>query len=114
MACAMRDNSLWSASMKVIVLGAGLLGVTSAYFLRQHGHDVTVVDRQATPAAETSFANGGQISVSHAEPGAKPGAPLKGLRGPGKGEGPPPFPLPADPRQWLWVLQFLPERPPPP
>lgn len=54
--------------MKVIVLGAGLLGVTSAYFLRQHGHDVSVVDRQASAAAETSFANGGQISVSHAEP----------------------------------------------
>ena len=49
--------------MKVIVLGAGLLGVTSAYFLRQHGHDVTVVDRQATPAAETSFANGRSRSV---------------------------------------------------
>ena len=48
--------------MKVIVLGAGLLGVTSAYFLRQQGHDVVVVDRQASPAAETSFANGGQIS----------------------------------------------------
>ena len=61
--------------MNVIVLGAGLLGVTSAYFLRQQGHDVTVVDRQATPAAETSFANGGQISVSHAEPWANPSAP---------------------------------------
>jgi D-amino-acid dehydrogenase len=48
--------------MKVIILGVGLLGVTSAYFLRQQGHDVTVVDRQASPAAETSFANGGQIS----------------------------------------------------
>ncbi len=53
--------------MRVIVLGAGLLGVTSAYYLQRLGHDVTVIDRQATPAAETSFANGGQISVSHAE-----------------------------------------------
>jgi D-amino-acid dehydrogenase len=58
--------------MRVIVLGAGLLGVSSAYFLRQQGHDVTVIDRQATPGAETSFANGGQISVSHAEPWANP------------------------------------------
>ena len=66
--------------MNVMVLGAGLLGVTSAYFLRQQGHDVTVVDRQATPAAETSFANGGQISVSHAEPWANPSAPLKVLK----------------------------------
>ena len=70
--------------MKVIVLGAGLLGVTSAYFLRQQGHAVTVIDRQATPAAETSFANGGQISVSHAEPWANPSAPLKVLKWLGK------------------------------
>ena len=54
--------------MRVIVLGAGLLGMTSAYYLSQLGHEVTVIDRQATPGAETSFANGGQISVSHAEP----------------------------------------------
>jgi hypothetical protein len=59
-------------SMHVIVLGAGLLGVSSAYFLQQLGHDVTVIDRQASPGAETSFANGGQISVSHAEPWANP------------------------------------------
>ena len=74
--------------MKVIVLGAGLLGVTSAYFLRQQGHDVTVIDRQATPAAETSFANGGQISVSHAEPWANPSAPLKVLKWLGKEDAP--------------------------
>jgi D-amino-acid dehydrogenase len=74
--------------MKVIVLGAGLLGVTSAYFLRQQGHEVSVVDRQASPAAETSFANGGQISVSHAEPWANPGAPLKVLKWLGKEDAP--------------------------
>ena len=66
--------------MKVVVLGAGLLGVTSAYYLQQLGHEVTVLDRQASPAAETSFANGGQISVSHAEPWANPSAPLKVLQ----------------------------------
>ena len=93
--------------MKVIVLGAGLLGVTSAHFLRRHGHDVTVVDRQPTPAAETSFANGGQISVSHAEPWANPGAPLKVLKWLGKEDAPLLFRLRADPRQWLWGLQFL-------
>ena len=93
--------------MKVIVLGAGLLGVTSAYFLRQHGHDVTVLDRQAAPAAETSFANGGQISVSHAEPWANPGAPLKVLQWLGKEDAPLLFRLRADLRQWLWGLQFL-------
>ncbi|MCL4699399.1 MAG: D-amino acid dehydrogenase [Burkholderiaceae bacterium] len=93
--------------MKVIVLGAGLLGVTSAWFLRQQGHDVTVVDRQATPAAETSFANGGQISVSHAEPWANPSAPLKVLKWLGQEDAPLLFRIRADMRQWLWGLQFL-------
>ena len=93
--------------MKVIVLGAGLLGVTSAYFLRQHGHEVTVLDRQASAAAETSFANGGQISVSHAEPWANPSAPLKVLQWIGKEDAPLLFRLRADARQWLWGLQFL-------
>jgi D-amino-acid dehydrogenase len=93
--------------MKVIVLGAGLLGVTSAYFLRQQGHDVVVVDRQASPAAETSFANGGQISVSHAEPWANPSAPLKVLKWLGKEDAPLLFRIRADMRQWLWGLQFL-------
>ena len=93
--------------MKVIVLGAGLLGVTSAYFLRQQGYEVTVVDRQASAAAETSFANGGQISVSHAEPWANPGAPLKVLKWLGKADAPLLFRLRADARQWRWGLQFL-------
>jgi D-amino-acid dehydrogenase len=91
----------------VIVLGAGLLGVTSAYFLRQQGHDVTVVDRQATPAAETSFANGGQISVSHAEPWANPSAPLKVLMWLAKEDAPLLFRPRADLNQWLWTLKFL-------
>ncbi len=93
--------------MKVIVLGAGLLGVTSAYYLRQAGHDVIVLDRQATPASETSFANGGQISVSHAEPWANPGAPLKLVKWLGREDAPLLFRLRADVRQWLWGLQFL-------
>jgi D-amino-acid dehydrogenase len=93
--------------MKVVVLGAGLLGVTSAYFLRKQGHDVVVVDRQATPAAETSFANGGQISVSHAEPWANPSAPLKVLQWLGKEDAPLLFRLRADARQWLWGLLFM-------
>jgi D-amino-acid dehydrogenase len=93
--------------MKVMILGAGLLGVTSAYFLRQQGHEVVVVDRQASPAAETSFANGGQISVSHAEPWANPSAPLKVLQWLGKEDAPLLFRIRADMRQWLWGLQFL-------
>ena len=93
--------------MRVIVLGAGLLGTTSAYFLSQLGHEVTVVDRQAPPGAETSFANGGQISVSHAEPWANPSAPLKVLQWLGKEDAPLLFRIRADMRQWLWGLQFL-------
>jgi D-amino-acid dehydrogenase len=93
--------------MKVVVLGAGLLGDTSAYYLQQLGHEVTVIDRQATPAAETSFANGGQISVSHAEPWANPSAPLKLLQWLGKEDAPLLFRIRADMRQWLWGLQFL-------
>jgi D-amino-acid dehydrogenase len=93
--------------MRVIVLGAGLLGVTSAYYLSQLGHEVTVIDRQASPAAETSFANGGQISVSHAEPWANPSAPFKVLQWLGKEDAPLLFRIRADMRQWLWGLQFL-------
>ncbi len=62
--------------MRVVVLGAGVIGTTSAWYLAQSGHEVMVVDRQPEPALETSFANGGQISVSHSEPWANPTAPL--------------------------------------
>jgi D-amino-acid dehydrogenase len=93
--------------MHVLVLGSGLLGVSSAYYLSQLGHEVTVLDRQANPAAETSFANGGQISVSHAEPWANPSAPLKVLQWLGKEDAPLLFRLRADMRQWLWGLQFM-------
>src|SRR6188472_871073 len=90
-----------------MVLGAGLLGVTSAYFLRQQGHDVTVIDRQATPAAETSFANGGQISVSHAEPWANPSAPAKILSWLGHIDAPLLFRPRFSVAQWSWGLRFL-------
>lgn len=93
--------------MRVIVLGAGVIGVTSAYFLQRMGHEVTVIDRQAISAAETSFANGGQISVSHAEPWANPSAPLKVLRWLGREDAPLLFRLRGDMHQWLWGLQFL-------
>lgn len=93
--------------MRVLVLGAGLLGVTSAYYLAKNGHQVTVVDRQSEAGAETSFANGGQISVSHAEPWANPSAPLKILKWLGKEDAPLLFRLRADSLQWLWGLKFL-------
>src|SRR5205809_3305842 len=93
--------------MKVAVLGAGVIGTTSAWFLSRAGHEVRVVDRQAEPALETSFANGGQISVSHAEPWANPGAPLKVLRWLGREDAPLLFRPGTDPHQWLWGLRFL-------
>jgi D-amino-acid dehydrogenase len=93
--------------MKVAVLGAGVIGTTSAWYLAQAGHEVHVVDRQPEPGLETSFANGGQISVSHAEPWANPGAPLKLLRWLGREDAPLLFRPSTDPYQWLWGLRFL-------
>ncbi len=93
--------------MRVIVLGAGVIGVTSAWYLAADGHEVTVVDRQPAPAQETSFANGGQISVSHAEPWANPGAPLRALKWLGREDAPLLWRLRADPAQWAWGLRFL-------
>ena len=93
--------------MKVLVLGAGVTGVTSAWYLAKHGHDVTVVDRNAAAGMETSFANGGQISVSHAEPWANPAAPIKVLKWLAREDAPLLFRLRPDLRQWLWGLQFM-------
>src|ERR1700730_3254228 len=66
--------------MKIAVLGSGVIGVTSAYYLAKAGHDVTVIDRQPAPALETSFANAGEISPGYAAPWAAPGVPMKALR----------------------------------
>ncbi|HTO45704.1 MAG TPA: D-amino acid dehydrogenase [Burkholderiales bacterium] len=93
--------------MKVLVLGAGVVGVTSAWYLAEAGHDVTVVDRQPIAGYETSFANGGQISVSHAEPWANPGAPFKILQWLGREDAPLLFRPRLSPRQWAWGLKFL-------
>ena len=66
--------------MRVVILGSGVIGVTSAYYLAKAGHDVTVLDRQPGPALETSFANAGQISPGYASPWAAPGIPLKAMK----------------------------------
>lgn len=66
--------------MRVLILGSGVVGVTSAYYLARAGHEVTVVDREAGPALETSFANAGQISPGYAAPWAAPGVPLKAVK----------------------------------
>jgi D-amino-acid dehydrogenase len=66
--------------MRVVVLGSGVVGVTSAFYLARAGHDVTVIDREKGPALETSFANAGQISPGYAAPWAAPGVPLKAVK----------------------------------
>jgi len=93
--------------MKVIVLGAGVVGTATAWYLAQAGHEVEVVERREGPGLETSFANGGQVSVCHAEPWAGPGAPLKILRWLSRDDAPLLFRLRMDPAQWAWGLRFL-------
>lgn len=93
--------------MKVLVLGAGVIGTTTAWFLREQGHDVTVVERHSAAALETSFANGGQISVSHVEPWANPQAPFQILKWLGQADAPLLFRPRLDLQQWRWGLRFL-------
>lgn len=66
--------------MHVIVMGAGIVGIASAWYLRQNGCDVTVIDRAQTAAAETSFANAGQLSYGYTTPWAAPGIPQKAAK----------------------------------
>jgi D-amino-acid dehydrogenase len=93
--------------LKVLVLGAGVIGTTAAWYLREQGHEVTVVDRQRAAGLETSFANGGQISVSHVEPWANPAAPWKILKWLGQPDAPLLFRPRLDWQQWRWGAQFL-------
>ena len=94
--------------MKVIVLGSGIIGVTTAYFLAKNGHQVTVIDRQPEPARETSFANGGQLSYSHAEPWATATVLPKVFKWMFKKDAPLVFnPFQLDIDMWKWALKFL-------
>ena len=93
--------------MRIVVLGAGVIGVTSAWYLAEAGHEVTVLERRAQPGLETSFANGGQISAGHAEPWAKPAVLPKILKWLGREDAPLLFRPRADLAQWRWGLGFL-------
>ena len=93
--------------MKVVVLGAGIIGISTAWHLLERGHQVTVVDRQPDAALETSFANAAQISVSYCEPWANRDAPLKALKWMFSKDAPLLFRPQLDVRQWLWGLKFL-------
>jgi D-amino-acid dehydrogenase len=90
-----------------IVLGGGVVGINTAYWLLRAGKSVCVVDRQPAAGLETSFANGGQVSVSHAEPWANPSAPFKVLKWLLKGDAPLLFRPRLDVHQWLWLAKFL-------
>jgi D-amino-acid dehydrogenase len=91
----------------VVVLGAGILGISTAYFLAKAGRSVLVVDQLPGPGLDTSFANGGQISVCHAEPWATPKAPLKVLRWLMRDDAPLLFRPRLDPWQWWWLMGWL-------
>ena len=93
--------------MQITVLGAGIIGISTAWHLLERGHEVTLVDRQADAAMETSFGNAAQISVSYCEPWANREAPLKALKWLFDPEGPLKFRPQMDPAQWLWGMQFL-------
>jgi D-amino-acid dehydrogenase len=93
--------------MRVIVLGAGVVGTASAWYLARAGHEVTVIERQGAAGLETSFANGGQVSVSHAEPWASPGVPGKLLQWLGREDAPLLFRPRAEWLQWTWGARFL-------
>lgn len=93
--------------MKVIVMGAGIIGVSTAWHLVNEGHEVTVIDRQPEAALETSFANGAQISVSFCEPWANAEAPFKVAKWLLRDDAPLLFRPKLDPHQWRWGLSFL-------
>jgi D-amino-acid dehydrogenase len=93
--------------MRVVVLGSGVVGVTSAYYLARAGHEVTVIDREAGPALETSFANAGQISPGYASPWAAPGVPMKAVKWMFQKHAPLAIRLDGTQFQLQWMWQML-------
>ncbi len=93
--------------MKICVLGAGVLGVTTAYELAKRGHEITVIDRQPEPSRECSFANGGQLSYSASEPWANPHAFLKVIKWMWQEDAPLVLRFSTDPHMIRWGILFL-------
>ncbi len=93
--------------MRVLILGSGVIGTTSAWYLRQAGHEVTVVDRQPGTALETSFANAGQLSFGYTSPWAAPGVPLKAIKWLFQEHAPLAIRPTADIAQYRWLWQML-------
>ncbi len=95
-----------NAPQKIVVVGAGVIGVATAYRLRRDGHEVTLIDKESGPALETSFANGGQLSAGEVAPWAGPGVPTQALKWLGRADAPLRLRLKADPAQWKWLWRF--------
>jgi D-amino-acid dehydrogenase len=93
--------------MRIVVLGGGVVGVTTAYYLAADGHEIVVIDRQAEVGLETSYANAGLIAPGHVHAWASPRAPLILLQSLWRNDSALKFRLKADPRMWAWSLLFL-------
>ena len=97
------------ASMKkhVVVIGGGVIGLSTAYALLQAGHKVTIVEANDKVGCQTSYANGGQLSYRYVAPLADAGVPLQALQWLGKAHSPLNFKLNFSPLQWSWLTKFL-------
>jgi len=93
--------------MRILVLGSGVVGVTSAWYLAKAGHEVTVVDRQPAPGMETSFANAGQVSPGYSAPWAGPGIPVKAIKWLLMRHRPLVVWPQTDPAFWSWLVRML-------
>lgn len=93
--------------MKILILGAGVIGTTAAYYLAKAGHSVTVVERQSGPALETSYANAGEVSPGYSAPWAGPGVPLKAIKWMLMHHSPLVIWPMLDPAMWRWGASML-------
>ena len=93
--------------MKVLILGSGVIGVTSAHYLAEAGHEVTVIDRQPGPALETSYANAGEVSPGYSSPWAGPGVPIKAIKWLLMRHGPLVVRPALDRHMWSWLIKML-------
>jgi D-amino-acid dehydrogenase len=92
---------------EIVVIGGGVVGLTSAWWLAEAGFQVRLVEREAQVGSMASYRNGGQLSYRYVAPLADAGVPLKALQWLVQRDGPLRFRPEADPRQWRWLLQFL-------
>jgi D-amino-acid dehydrogenase len=105
--CGILSKRLPGATMRVLVIGSGVIGVTTAWYLAKAGHEVTVLDRQPGPALETSYANAGEVSPGYSSPWAGPGVPLKAVKWLLMKHGPLAIRPRLDPAMWSWLVKML-------